>query len=144
MWKSDRRAGVQRAVPGSPPGFRCTPQATTPQEWGWRGHPRAPSSGPHCTSPQLLVLSFLLPAFLAFRAKNNKRTLGGLPLGQCSWPFKMQGESPHLQASTVLGFFFVFSQEPAPFVDKAFQTFAESTSCKSLIPVTESLEHTGW
>ena len=65
--------------------------------------------GPHCTSPQLLVLSFLLPASLAFRAKNNKRTLGGLPLGQCSWPFKMQGESPHLRASTVLGFFCVQS-----------------------------------
>lgn len=55
----------------------------------------------------------------------------------------MQGESPHLGARTQLRFF-VFNQDPAPFVDKAFPTFAESMSCKSLIPVTEPLEHTGW
>lgn len=131
---SGSRAGVQRGVPGSPPESERPPQATTPQE--------LLPPGPTALGLRVLALSFFF-AFLAFRAKNHKMTLGGLHLGLCSWPFKMQGESLHVGASTKLRFY-VFNQDPAPSVDKAFQTFAESMHCKSPIPVTEPLEHTGW
>ena len=138
---------MQRAGPGSPPGSK-SPLRTPPPSTGYKDCPDCFLQVPrHLTSD--FALSFLLTSLLFSRTKNNKWTvvmLGSLHLGLCHWPFKAQGDSPHLGARTILMVCVcvcvcvcVQSKPSSLHRQNILQTFPESRGGKSLLSLTEPL-----
>lgn len=132
-------------MPGSPPGSEWpSGHHTLGNRDGRIVHkllPRGPIA-PHSD----FASSFLLPASLASRAKNNKGTvvtLGGLHLGLHGWPFKVQGDSPHQEPRLCSGFL-CWIRTQLPLEMKHFPDLPRKPGMQIPIAVTEPLEHLSW